>query len=766
MAEKSQHSNVIRGDDSVVVPIYRDGFRGRTLDPDVLHPHHHGHGPDHDRFSLRDYWHVLVRRKWSMALFLALILTVTAVGTYWVTPVYRATLTLQIEREYAKVVQFQDVIPVESTLDKDFYQTQYELLRSRTLAKRVMDQLDLFNHPSFAVAAPGRWHQWWEGMLNEPASAQGGERSSEQAQIDVFLKGLVVEPVRHSRLVKIHYDHPDPHIAAQIANYLAENFISMNLERRMDASSYAKTFLNERLLETKKRLEESEKRLAEFARRHELIKLDEKRTLQLQTLDSLTVALAAAQQERIDAEAVYREMQNTKGEGFTLFLQNEVIQKLKETEVSLETQYQENLRVYKPGYPLMRQLESQLAEVRATIQAEIAKLRDAIRADYQKAKRKERLLAKRVEQQKAQVLALQDSSIEYNILQRNVDTNRQLYDGLLQRLREVGVAGGVATNNVSIVDPAEVPNRKHSPKTLVNMLVALIIGLTGAVGLAFVIEHLDDTLKTTEDMERRIRLPVLGAVPRIRSFQDQAPVEQQIGLLAFYEPRSSLAEAYRSIRTSLLFSTRSGAPKVVVFTSPGPGEGKTTSALNVAITFTQTGSKVLLIDTDLRNPSIHRAFGLDNMTGLTNYLAGDAQPIEISTHTEVDNLFVIPSGPLPPNPAELLSGEKMAKLLDVAAEKFDYVIMDGPPILGLADALVLANMADGTVVVAEAGVTRQGHLAGAIKRLYSAHANVVGGILTKQKDECGSYGYHYDYYYYYGNDRLVREHDETPKLSS
>jgi len=388
-----------------------------------------------------------------------------------------------------------------------------------------------------------------------------------------------------------------------------------------------------------------------------------------------------------------------------------------------------------------------------SIDREIAGLVSARETKFDEAKQKEALLAKELTAIKGNVLALQDRSIQYNILKREVDTNREMYDGLLQRLKEVGVGAGATTNNVSVIDQADVPVETFRPQIALNTTLAAIIGLFFGVGFAFLIEHLDDTVKSPDDLEQRFDLPVLGVIPSTKAASiDNLNGTADIGLLCHQEPTSGFAEAYRSVRTAFLFSTASGAPKTVLFTSAGPGEGKTTSAVNVAITFTQTGSRGLLIDADLRKPSLHRIMEAENSIGLTNYLAGDARPADISKHTSIDGLFLIPCGPLSPNPAELLSSEKMFSLLALAQEKFDYVVVDGPPILGLADAVILSNMVSATAVVVEAGSVRRTQVEDALKRLRVAKASVVGALLTKLRYQDSGYGYHNSYYYYYNQD--------------
>ena len=710
-----------------------------------------------DELNLREYWQVIAHRKWTVLTFFMVVVITTLIASFLATPIYRASLTLQIERDLPKVVKFQDVTPVESgAADKDFYQTQYELLKSRTLAKRTMDQLSLATTPAFMDKHAG-------GVISGLMQTMGVKSSSETQANDIvanFLQDLVISPVKQSRLVEVSFESYDPELSAKVVNTLAENFIEMNLERRIDASSYAKSFLEDRLTQVKVKLEDSEKKLIQFARTYEIIKVDENRTIQLQKLREVTLALTEAEKERLSAETLYRSSQRNSGHSLEAVLNSEVISRLKQTQAELEASYQEKLKVFKPNYPAMLQLKEQISEIEAKIESEVDNIRGSIRSNYEIAKQKESKLGKQLTKLKDEVLSIQDRSIEYNILQREVDTNRELYEGLLQRMKEVGVAGGVTTNNISIVDAAYVPHKKYKPRISINLLLAIIIGLVGGVGFAFFFEHLDDTIKLPQDLERKMHVPLLGIVPEVKSARVKRTDNVQLALMSATEPRSGFAEAYRSVRTSLLFATSSGAPKILLFTSPGPSEGKTTSALNVAITFTQTGSKVLLVDTDLRNPSMHRLLGLDNTMGLTNFLAGDAQPAQVSQATEVADLFAIPSGPLPPNPAELLSGGKMAELLLLAREKFDYVILDGPPVLGLADALVLANIAQSTVIVVEAGVTRQGHLSGALKRLKSIHASIVGGVMAKYKETTGAYGYHSSYYYYQSED-----HQEPKKLA-
>lgn len=501
-------------------------------------------------------------------------------GTFLATPIYRATTTLQIDREVTKVVKFDDVFPVEANMsDLQFYQTQYELLKSRSLAERVVEQLNLAQRPDFQGG--GRNHS----VLGFGVEADAQESSTDPREVRSGLAArligsLTVEPVRNSKLVNVHYDSPAPPLAAQIVRTLAESFIQMSLERRFDAASYAKNFLEQRLAQVKAKLEDSEQALVTFARRQGIMNVNEKQVPAMQDLQVVSTALAEAEKERIGAESLYREALAAQGYGLSRILDNATINKLKQMKVEVEAVYQEQARVLKPDYPKMQQLRSRIAEVQDQIDREVGAIHAAVQTDYQAAQRKEAMLRTEFDGAKAEMMRLQDQGSRYNILMREVDTNRTLYDGLLQRLKEVGVAGGVAMNNISVIDAAEVPKGPFKPNIPKNLLWGVMVGLLGGIGLAFLFEHLDDTVKLPEDLERLVQLPVLGLLPRLPS-----AIVASLATMAHHDPRSAIAEASRSMRTALLFSTPAGAPRVLQFTSPLQGEGKTTIALNLAITF-------------------------------------------------------------------------------------------------------------------------------------------------------------------------------------
>ncbi len=723
--------------------------------------------PEGQGLNLRELVQVLVKRRWTIIIFTVIVVAAVVTATTQETPIYRASLTLQIDRDDIKVVKMES--PGETFFNgKEYLETQYQLLQSRNLAKRVVDQMGLAERAAPAPQPPSWLHQaqgWLAGWLPGGDDAKGAKESRVQGatpdpaadsarmegSIVVVLGGLTVTPIEKSRLVRLSYDGPNPKLAADILNNMAKVFINLNLERRFESTTYARNFLQERLQQLKIRLEESERELVEFSRREQIISVDQKESIISGNLAAASAALTEARRKRMTAESLYRQMEDgTRGQGLTQVLESKVIQDLKQSKAKLEAKYQEDLGTYKPAFPSMVQLRAQITQMDLMINREIENIRSAntaeITSNYQAARAEEAMLQSYLDRMTQEVLSLQSRSIPYNILRREADTNRQLYDGLLQRYKEVGVTAGVGTNNISVVDEAKVPTAPYKPNARQRALAALLFGLLGGVGLAFLFEHFDDSFRRPEDLEKLLDLPMLGVIPKTPPV---AGDDRAMALIGHDDQRSVFAEAYRSVRTALQFSTARGAPRLLTVTSAMPGEGKSTTALSLAIQFAQTGKRTLLIEADLRKPSVHRSLKLDNQTGLSNYLTGaEDRPLDITRPTHIPNLFAITSGHLPPNPAELLVSARMVELLSLAAEKFDQVILDSPPLLGLADALIIGNLCEGTLLTVEMGGTPRGYVQGAVKRLRSARVPLLGSILTKMEARSGGYGYYRSYYYY------------------
>ncbi|WP_374555907.1 GumC family protein [Thermomonas sp.] len=720
---------------------------------------------DEDEIDLLAYWHILVKRRRLIIGVLAGVVALALLVTLLATPIYRASTVLQLEKEGVQVVQVNGIQPGgDGGWDPEFLQTQYELIQSRALAERVANELDLDEAALARLSDPG-WLGRLLGLL-QPKGKQDVGKGSARAAVrgdaaqqqlrqaaGLISAGLSVEPIRNSRLVRINFDSPSPQFSARAANAVAEGYIASGLERRFGASSYAKTYLEEQLKLTRAKLEDSERKLVQFAQQENLVNTGEQgQSLAAQNLTQLNAALATAQDQRIRAEA--RWQQASGGAMPADMIGNSNIRPLQQQKGQLQAQYQLKLQTFKPDYPEMLQLKNQIDELDRQIARETAGVRASVKAEYDAAARQERMLMGQIAALRTQALDVDGRSIQYNILKREVDTNRQLYDGLLQRYKEVGVAGDVRANNISIIDRAEVPGGRFKPSLFLNLAIGLLLGGVLGVLLAFLLEFLDDTLKTPEDIEHKLKLPVLGVIPKL------GPKDSVVAAAA--NPQSSFSEAYRSVRTALQFATDHGVPRTLLVTSSGPGEGKSTTALALARNLTQLGKRVLLVDADLRNPSLHKTLGMKVDVGLSNLLAGACSFTAAVQPSGDEGLQVILAGPLPPNPAELLSGSKLVSLLTIGTERYDHVIIDGPPVLGLADAPILSNAIDGTLLVVNSGKTKISAAQSALKRLLTARARIVGCLLTKYDARTAGYGYGYGYryesYYAYGDKpKLTRD---------
>lgn len=701
-------------------------------------------------FDLGAYWRLAIKHR---ILILGCFLAALAIGaalTLLMTPIYEARATLQIDREAARVfTSTEEVTPRESmSQGEEFFQTQYGLMRSRSLAERVVESLGLASSDqalqNLGVEPPAR---------TGSAAAQAERRRN--AALDYVQGNLSVTPVRGSRLVAVGFSNPDPVVAARVANGFAENFIQANLDRKFQSSAYAREFLEERIAQTKGRLEEAERQLVAYAANQQIINVGEpseggvdgsggsSQSLASNNLVALNASLAEARAARVAAEERWRSARTAQVMTLPEVLQNPSIQRLGEQRAQLESEYQQKSSIYQADYPEMVRLRGQITEIDGQIQSLASNIKASIQSQYVVAANQERSLQAQVNGLKGDVLDLRDRSIQYNILQRELDTTRTLYEGLLQRYKEVGVTGNVTANNISIVDLAMPPPAPSKPNMIINLALAAIFGLGLGVVAALVLEALDETVATPDDVEKKLGVPVLGVVPLLDKGQTTAA--------ALADIRSGFSEAYYSLRTALQFSTPDGAPASLLVSSARPAEGKSTTAYAVALNLARVGKRVLLVDGDLRNPSMHRVVGVENERGMSNLLSGSSDLASVVQRTRQDNLFFIPCGPLPPNPAELWGGDRVRQFLNEARNNFDHVIVDGPPVLGFADSPLLAATVGGVLFVLESRGTRRGQARGALRRLRMGRARLLGAVLTKFNAKTATYGgYDYAYDYNYG----------------
>ncbi|MEZ5701086.1 MAG: polysaccharide biosynthesis tyrosine autokinase [Burkholderiaceae bacterium] len=726
-----------------------------------------------DEIDLKAIVRTLMRHKWTIVGSTLLCMLAAALYTLRVTPQYESTALLQIERAAQKVVGFNSERDLDQGTSAEALtlRTQIELLSSRTLAERVIDELGLAKRAApqpgedaprpgdpattattqqtdttTDATSPGVIDQFSKNFLQLFTPSTQNSRDLTRAEtLRAFEKSVSVEPIRNSRLVEIRVLNSDAALSANIANTMAKTFIAINLERKMESSVYARQFLEEQIKQTKAKLEESERVINEYAKRNSILSLGDKNSATTQNYVDFSSALAKAEQDRIKAESQYNEVR-LNPESAPRVLDNLAIQTYKEQKAKLDAEYAKNLSIYKPGYPAMVQLKAQIADLDARIKDEVNTILASIKGQYEVAKRQEELLRQRVATSRQEVLTVQDRSVDMNLLQRELDSNRQVYDNLLQRLKEVSVTGGLTTNNVSIVDEARAPLYPANPKPMVNLALGMVLGGFLGVLIALLREQMDDSIKNADEVEGLFGLPLLGLIPFTKKPRGG---NEAVALLAHSDPRSAFAEAYRSMRTALQFSTNDGAPKRFMVTSCGKNEGKSTTALALAINFAQLGQHVLLIDADMRKPSMHKALGLPNERGLSNLLTGDSGTEQLILATPVPNLGVLPAGPTPPDPVELLMGPKLGMLLDKAqALGFHQVIIDGPPLLGLADAVVLGNQIQHIVFALKASATKKSSIKDGLRRLRNAGLQPMGVAMTHARAEHSSNTTDESYYGY------------------
>jgi succinoglycan biosynthesis transport protein ExoP len=682
---------------------------------------------------LLEIWRIVYKRKWLVVSIAAAFFAVGAVRTLMKIPLYTATVRLQIDANVAKIVGGDSVMPIEGSDSNNFMRTQYELLKSRNMAERVVSTLALGDDLDFLKPRELSLLGLVTGLFSSsPSDPVLDGSAASGAAVGVVMGNVGIQPVMGSRLVDVSYSDTSPTRAQHIANGYADAFMAANLDKRFQANASAKTFLEDKIQQLKLRLEESEKRLLAFAQDQQIVDVNDKASIAESNLAAANAALGNLIAERTKNEQLWRQAGAGKDMDLPQLLSDPTVAALRAKRKDLAIEYQEKLQTFKPDYPAMVQIKNQLDEIDRQLAGAAETIKGSLKGAYEASLAQEQEMQKRIETLKQDVLDLQKRSIQYNILKREVDTNRDLYTSLLQRYKEVDVASGIGANNVFVVDRAGLPGGPSSPDLFHALLMSLAIGLGTGLGAAYLLERLDNKVRSVEQLELASGLTTLGVIPSVNK------VEEQIT-----DPRSPLNEAFRSLCTALQFATDQGLPRTITITSAGPGEGKSLTSIAVAKHFASLGRKVLLVDADLRNPSLHQKLKGDNENGLSNYLAGACTPPEVMQKTEIANLAFIASGPLPPNAADLLGGPRLLSLLSIGCEVFDLILIDGPPVLGLADAQLLSSASSATVFVVAAGSAKMGAIRGALKRLQLSRANLIGAVLTKYDAKRVSYGYGY-----------------------
>lgn len=696
------------------------------------------------------YWRMMMRRRWMVITVLATAFVLGLVATLLMTPLYTASATIEIARQQDKITNVEGVTPESTGLDLEFYQTQYSLLKAHSLAERVVRSLKLDSgtklYDLYGIK-PVEVERLPNQASSEFAAAQRERRMRQLS--DILLNKLGIEPIRGSRLVNVRITSPEAAFSAQAANAWTREFIETTLDRRFASTAAARHFLEQRLEQLRVRLEQSERDLVSYASRERLITLQtnrdddgrttSERSIVADDLQSLNQALALAMAERVRAESRLK----SPNAATTAALGNISIGQLRQRRAEVASEYAKAQSQFETEYPTVKALASQLSALDRSIASEEARISRSIGGEYSEAVRRESDLSAKVEELKSNLLDQKRRSIQYNIFQREVDTNRTLYEGLLQRYKEIGVAG-VGANNVSIVDAAATPQVPSSPNLLLNLLLALLVGTIAAFVAVVVRDQLEDSIADLEDLKNNLGLPSLGSIPHSGN-------EDPVALL---DDRKSVAtEAYMSLQANLQFASDHGIPRSIVVTSTRSGEGKSTTAFATAFLLARTGRKVILVDADMRSPSVHHLLGAQNIAGLSNFLSGDDDIKSLIRQTDKSGMAAMLAGPIPPNAAELLTGPRFRHLIELLTASFDHVIIDAPPVLGLADAPLIASEVEATIYTVESDGARASLVRAAVGRLTTVNANLIGAVLTKFDPKKARLGYGYEYGYSYGSSK-------------
>src|SRR5271165_1435605 len=734
--------------------------------------------PPHES-AIGDSIRVLQKRKWVVVACLVSIFSVVAIASLKMTPVYEAGGTIEINKPDASL-NFQN----SASFSLDYFdptelETDIKILQSDLLALQVIQELHLDRGPEFAGQAPPPPSN---DLAPDPLQT---DPSHAAAMVGSFKGSLRVALVPNTRIIEVHYRSPDPQKAANVVNTLMQTYVENNFKARFDSTMQASDWLQRQLVDLQMKVEASQEKLVRYQKEHEILGIDEKQNITMAKLDELNKELTSAESERMDKEALYRMVESgdpdaiassaggLEESGAGTQSASQLLENLRSKQADLKIQAADLSTQFGPSYPKLTQLNNQLKEIDAQIQAEMKKVASKVRGQYTTALQRESMLRDALEKQKQEANKLNESAIEYNIIKRDSETYRTLYEGLLQKLKEAGVSAGLKSNNFRIVDRAAQPAAPIEPNVPRNLLFAFVLGLASGVGLAFLLEGVDSTVRTTEQAQMISGLASLGMIPLGSKSAREGPnpkrlviasSKEAVELVTQVRPQSQMAESYRALRTSLLLSNLGAPPKVIMVTSALPQEGKTTTSINCAVVLAQKGVRVLLIDADLRRPSIHKTLGMGPRSGLSNVLTGSATLEQaITRSTVLPNLFVLPAGTPPPNPAELLASANMKDVLAQLRGEYDHIVIDTPPSLSVTDAVVLSPRADAVVLVIRSGQTTKNALRRSRDILTQVNAKVVGVLLNAVDLSSPDYYYYYEYqgkYARYYRDEHSSGHEE------
>lgn len=729
--------------------------------------------------SLREYMRVLIKRKWMVISVIAGIFMAVAVASLRQTPIYEAVGQIVVNKGDSNLITFKDSMPVVDYYDQSDLDTEVRILQSDLMALQVIRQLNLDKRPEFG----GHADQNQPNLVADPLQSDSSRTSS---LLSRFRGSLRVTLIPNTRVMEIHYNSTDPQLAASVVNTLASTYVEQNFKTKFESTMQASDWLSKQLVDLQMKVETSQEKLVRYQKDHEILGTDEKNNIITSKLDELNKEMTMAESDRMQKEAVYRQTQSTDPVAVAAAIiadtsmagvSSALLDKLREQQVNLRIQVADLSTQFGPAYPKVQQLNNQLKEIDVQLKSETNKAVDHLEQQYLAALQRETMLRGAFDKQKQEANKLNESAIEYSLLKRDLDSNRTLYEGLLEKLKEAGVTAGLRSNNFRIINVARVPSSPSEPNIPRNLSFALVLGIISGVGLAFLLENMDNTVRTPEQAQLISGLPSLGMIPlgsksnRLGSSGKRlalTPAKEVVETVTQIRPQSQMAESYRALRTSLLLSNLGAPPKVIMVTSARPQEGKTTTSINTAIVLAQKGVRVLLMDADLRRPSVHKTLGMGPRSGLSNVLTGSATVQQtITTSPILPNLFIMPAGTPPPNPAELLASSNMRDLIMELRTQFDHIVIDTPPTLSVTDAVVLSPRADAAILVIRSGQTTKQALRRARDILMQVNAHVAGVLLNAVDLTSPDYYYYYEYQgkytQYYQEEGVSSGDDVEPK---
>jgi len=702
---------------------------------------------------LYDYLLILRKHQWLILSFMLSVVTIVSIATFRMQPVYVATARIEIDKENENILPFQGGDSYDYMMDSENYiETQAKILTSETLALQTIRNNGLALHPDLAGS----------GVISEAVANGNLANQTRPPELAAFLSNLSVKRVPNSRLMDVSFESTDPKLAARTVNAHIATYIEQNYRSKYEATSQASDWLADQLRDFKIKVQKSEDARIAYERQNQIWTLDDKQNMTTQRLSDINKQFTDAQAERMKKESLYEFAKAGNLDAVPQLESNTALTELLKKRGDASADYAEALQQYGPNFPKVLRLKAQLQDIDDNIEKEKKKILDVLESDYREARQRETLLADALNEAKAETNQMAEKMVEYNILKREAEANKALYEGLMTKMKETAISGALRSSNIRIVDPAMIPTTPARPAKAKNVILSFLVGLVGGIGLALLREYLDNTVKTPDDIETLARLPSLAVVPQfagtnghkrrglLQDFSENGH-DKRIELVAQHLPKSQMSEAFRALRTSILLSQAEHPPQVILVTSALPREGKTTAAANLAVTLAQLGDSTVLVDADLRKPGIGRLLdlGAGKYAGLSSYLAGVSSLDLVSVpHPAIPNLVAIPTGPLPPNPADLLSSHKLADAIVELRSRFKFIVIDSPPVMAATDAVILSVQADGVLLVVRSGETPKVAFTRTRNLLTSVKSRILGVVLNAVDSGAPDYYYSYRYYPY------------------